>query len=1218
MVSLEHLQNGRYAVLKKLGEGGKGIVFKARDTALDRVVAIKMLKNAVTGEEAYSRFMTEAQAVAKLNHPNIVSIHNIGKEDEKQFFVLEFVDGESLRDIMKTYPEGKCDVQTVLKIAMDICSALQYAHSQEVLHRDIKPENVMITKNGTAKLMDFGLAKMIGQPQVTQEGVIVGTVAYVAPEAALGKSVDSRSDLYSLGAVLYEALSGTPPFSGDDPIKIVFGHIHDHPVALTKLNPKASQTLCGCIMKLLEKDPEKRYQSAEDLLKVLRQISEEYLRETLVPSHKPVTVVPPARPVAARETQLIDRVEEINLLREAVDMTVQGEGGVIFLCGEAGIGKTRLVRELRGYARLRGMQVLYGRCPALFSMDGVPPYVLWSEVLRDYLHAASPEQLHKVVGFYPAEVAKLVPELRQRLPTIPQSLPIGPEHERDRLFEAVSQFITNVSKESPLLVVLDDLQWADQTSLLLTHYLARDIHKTPLLLLGAYRKTDIDEKHPLSPILTELNRERLFQSVRLERMSFNDISEMIKQILEQDDVPKEFCELVYEKTGGNPFYTEEVVKSLKEEETIYHLGNKWAFRDVSKIEFPENVKNIVKARIERLDEQCQNVLTLASLVGNDFTLEAINALTGIEEDELLDLMDKILKTGLIKEREIRGKDVFSFADKVVRDVVYEEISHLRRKKLHSVVGTALEKVYGRKIDEHFGELASHFLESGDKDKALDYFLKAGERAMRIQANSEAISYFQSALKLLEEKEDECKEKAHVLETLGDIKNIVGEYDACLKHWNNALLLQEQLREEKEISKLHVKMARTLWERMGKTEKAKPHHDQALKLLEGKPESSELAWLYVDIAERISMRGHEGLNAARSWAEKALELAKRVDDQEAAAQSYCVLGEILGWQGDTKRLMEYMERALKISLDNNYIDSALFAYLDLAAYCWDYETSFNLSTKAFELAKKVGHLYWMSWIAGRLIEANVGLGNLEKAATIAEDSLALDRKTGNCSHLPRPLLYRGWIYQIMGEWDKSEQLFREALTVSKDLDDSQGMSLSYSRLGSLYSDRGEHAESAEYLVRALEIAEKHELKLWTTGASLQLVIPYIELKEFEKAKKPLEDLSKFVQQYSDQKRTVLRVGFSGAMLLRAEKKWDESIDEFEMILKEWEVMNPRRWDIYEFGRFIYEYARVYLDRNEEGDREKAHSLLNQAMEMFQEVGAKKDIEKVIAKKKLLTA
>ena len=162
--SLEHLQNGRYAVLKKLGEGGKGVVYKARDTVLNRVVAIKTLKSASSSDEGYSRFIREAQAVAKLNHPNIVSIYDIGKENDKQFFVIEFVDGMSLRGLMETYPEGKCDVQTVLRTAIDVCGALQFAHSHGVLHRDVKPENILITQEGVAKLMDFGLAKMLGSP----------------------------------------------------------------------------------------------------------------------------------------------------------------------------------------------------------------------------------------------------------------------------------------------------------------------------------------------------------------------------------------------------------------------------------------------------------------------------------------------------------------------------------------------------------------------------------------------------------------------------------------------------------------------------------------------------------------------------------------------------------------------------------------------------------------------------------------------------------------------------------------------------------------------------------------------------------------------------------------------------------------------------------------------------------------------------------------------
>jgi len=510
----------------------------------------------------------------------------------------------------------------------------------------------------------------------------------------------------------------------------------------------------------------------------------------------------------------------MGVLRMAVDRAVSGEGGVLFVCGEAGIGKTRLARELGVYARLRGMQVLSGRCPVLFRMDGVPPYVLWSEVIKDYLETCTPEQLSGVIGFYPDEVTKLVPELRQKLKDFPQSIPISPEQEHNRLFEAVCQFFTNISKEIPLLVVLDDLQWTDQSSLLLLHYLARGVYKESLLLLGAYRDTYVDKRHPLSVVLTELNRERLLQSVPLKRLSFDDVSAMIERMLEQDGVPKELCGLIYEKTQGNPFFVEEVIKSLKEEEVIYRENGTWEIKQVSSIELPETVKGVIEKRLNRLDDECQHLLTMASFVGKNFSFEALCGVAGVEEDRLLELMEKILKTGLIKERVTRGEVVYSFADVVVKDVVHENVSRLRHKRLHGTVGSALEKAYAEKIDEHLGELAVHFLESGDREKALNYFLDAAKKAAEVYANYEAASYFQSALKLLEEKGDRFQERGRVLERLGDIKNIVGEYDASLEYWNKALLLRTQQQEKKRVARLHRKIANVLC-RVFATEMNKP-------------------------------------------------------------------------------------------------------------------------------------------------------------------------------------------------------------------------------------------------------------------------------------------------------------------------------------------------------------------------------------------------------------
>jgi len=923
--------------------------------------------------------------------------------------------------------------------------------------------------------------------------------------------------------------------------------------------------------------------------------------------------IPSPRPIATKEIPLVDRAEEMNVLKEAVYRAVHGEGGLVLLHGEAGIGKTRLVRELGAYARSRGVQVLYGRCPALFRMDGVPPYILWKEVIKDYLETCTPEQLNRVIGFYPAEVAKLVPELSQKLRAFPQSFPISPEQEQNRLFEAVSQFVTNISREAPLLVVLDDLQWTDPSSLLLLHYLARGLQKTSLLLLGAYRSTDVDDKHPLTPVLTELNRERLPQEVQLKRMSFNDVSEMVRNILEQDDVPEEFCKLVYEKTRGNPFFVEEVVKSLKEEETIYVEDGRWKFKEISAIEFPKTVKNVVKARINRLDEESQNVLTMASFIGNDFTFEAMCSFTGIEKNTLLKLMDKLFKTGLIKERVIRGEGICSFADIIVRDVVYEEVSPLIRKELHGVVGSALEKVYAKTIDEHLGELASHFLESGDKDKALDYFLKAGEKAAGIYANNETASYFQSALRLLEEKEGELQEKERVYERLGDVKKLVGEYEACMKYWNEALLICIGLKEKEKTATLHRKMANILWEDVGDVEKGKQHFDKALKILEAEPENVELARLYEDIAHMHYRVGETP--QAQSWAEKGLELAKKLNALEVIASSFISLGAALTWaRGNWKKAVECHERALKIALDNGYMETASRAYnaLAVALPYEQWERSIECYEKGLELARRVGAVQLVCMIAGNLSAVYLNMGNMDKAVSLQKELAALSRRTGNMPEFANSLLGLGDANIVWGEWDKGEQYIKEALSLSQKLNQHFGISFCYNDLGFLCMAKEDYAKAREFFEKACEDSEKAGAKTRQMYSATWLVWSHIEIGEIEKANKLLNNVRVFAYEVKDKMLIAFAEALEGSML-RSQRKWESSIEHFEKSLQEFESINARQMWIHTFAKaLLWEWARVYMERNQEGDREKARDLLNQALELFQKMGAKKDIEKVEAK------
>jgi tetratricopeptide (TPR) repeat protein/KaiC/GvpD/RAD55 family RecA-like ATPase len=922
--------------------------------------------------------------------------------------------------------------------------------------------------------------------------------------------------------------------------------------------------------------------------------------------------VPSPRPIAAKEVPLVDRVEEMNVLKEAVYRAVHGDGGLVFIHGEAGIGKTRLVRELGAYARSRGVQVLYGRCPALFRMDGVPPYIIWKEVIKDYLETCIPEQLYRVIGYYPAEVAKLVPELSQKLRSIPQSLPISPEQEQNRLFEAVSQFIMNISRETPLLVILDDLQWTDPSSLLLLHYLARGVQKTPLLLLGAYRSTDIDDKHPLTPVLAELNRERLPQEIQLKRMSFSDVSEMIKNILEQEDVPEEFCKLVYEKTRGNPFFAEEVVKSLKEEGAIYLEEGKWKFKEVSAIEFPKSVKNIVKARFSRLDDEYQNVLTFASFVGNDFTLEAMCELTGVEENRLLEIMDGLLKAGFIKHTVTRGEDICSFADIIVRDVVYEEVGPFKRKKLHGVVGSALEKIYAKTIDEHLGELASHFLESGDKDKALDYFLKAGEKATGIYANTEAASYFQSALTLLEEKEREPQERGRVLERLGDIKKLAGEYDACMKYWNEALPLLTEKQDKEKTAVLHRKMANVLWDKMGNAEKAKEHHDACLKIMETELESVENARLYHDMAY-MQWRNGDYVKALAS-AEKALALAEKLNALDVVADACLDLSCVLWFSGNYKKSREYANRGLKTALDNGYLEIAVLAYDRVGGFLppEEYEERLEYFEKGLSLAKKVGDISRQSWFLGDLADIYSLMGKFDKAIALGEEALALDRKVGSIAYTPGFLVALGSAYQMLGEWSKSEQFYNDAVAVSGKLTDSLPKAFTHFYLGWLHFDKEEYTRARELFEEAYKVAES----LGNREAQMQnywfLILTCVELGETGKAENLLDSLQKYALETEGTWHKINEMALR-AMLLRAQKKWDESIELFQKTLREWKSVKADIWNAYLFAKWVLcEYARAHLERNEEGDKEKARDLLNQALEIFQKMGAKKDIEKVEAK------
>ncbi len=267
----------RYKIVEELGRGGMGIVYKAEDNKLKRTVALKLLPPDLTGDsEAKERFIREAQAAAVLEHPNICTIYEVDETEDKTFISMAYVDGQSLRDRVKT---GPLEVAEALDVAIQVSEGLAAAHQQGIVHRDIKSANIMMTKDGQVKLMDFGLAKFTGASMITQEGVTMGTIAYMSPEQAQGQTVDHRTDIWALGVVLYEMLSGQLPFKGENEASFLYSIVHEEPKAIKEISPDIPIEIQKVISRALRKKPESRYQSAVEMGAELKRYQEQIRAE---------------------------------------------------------------------------------------------------------------------------------------------------------------------------------------------------------------------------------------------------------------------------------------------------------------------------------------------------------------------------------------------------------------------------------------------------------------------------------------------------------------------------------------------------------------------------------------------------------------------------------------------------------------------------------------------------------------------------------------------------------------------------------------------------------------------------------------------------------------------------------------------------------------------------------------------------------------------------
>ena len=431
----ESFQDGRYAVKSFLGQGAKKRVYLVDDTRVGRDVAFALITTEGMDDTGRERIRREARTMGQLgDHPNLVQLYDMGEEDGQLYMVLPVMAGGSVDELTRLAPDHQMPPERVIEVARAVCSGLAFAHSKGFIHRDLKPSNVWLTEDGTAKIGDFGLALSATDTRLTQENIAVGTVAYMPPEQALGGDVAERSDLYSLGATLYEMVTGRPPFMGDALEAIIGQHINTPPVSPTWHNAGCPKGLEAIILRLLEKDPARRPESAGAVLDAL-----EELERASTSQWMPVDVSGANVLDSLAGGVFAGRQDEVGQMKDALEHALSGRGRLMMLAGDPGVGKTRTAQELAVFAGLRGARVVWGRC---YEGEGAPPFWPWVQAIRSVAQMAGVEDLRSAMGEGAWDIAEIVPEVRQRLGAMetPPELD-DPEQARFRLFDSMATFL---------------------------------------------------------------------------------------------------------------------------------------------------------------------------------------------------------------------------------------------------------------------------------------------------------------------------------------------------------------------------------------------------------------------------------------------------------------------------------------------------------------------------------------------------------------------------------------------------------------------------------------------------------------------------------------------------------------------------------------------------------------------------------------------------------
>ncbi len=757
---------------------------------------------------------------------------------------------------------------------------------------------------------------------------------------------------------------------------------------------------------------------------------------------------------------LIGRSPDLAVLHLLIEQAKGGRGQVALLCGEAGIGKSRLVTEIKTEAFAQGFQLLQGNC---FPTDRSFPYAPLLDLLRSFFLASSTATIKALVGPFARELAPLLPDVVHLFPdlTVLPPLPsLDPEQEKRRLFVALAHVFLSQAAEQPLLLVVEDLHWSDDTSLEFLQYVARRGATQPLLVLLTYRS---DEVRPaLSHWLAELDREHLGQEVTLTRLTRSETGAMLGAIFAlKRPAQAEFLDTIYNLTEGNPFFIEEILKSLIAAGEISYTDGAWDRKPPGELHIPRSVQDAVHQRSDHLSESARQIVVLAAVAGRRFDFAVMQQVTHHDERQLLTLMKELMAAQLVIEE---SAEQFAFRHALTRQAIYTELLVRERKALHRTIAETMESLYTGALEAHLADLAYHFSEAGVFEKALSYAQQAGEMAQRLYAPRAATEQFTRAIdaasKLpLAPLPALYHARGQAYETLGEFEQARHDYEQALEAAHEA---HDDVAEWQSLLDLGFLWAGRDYQQTG------AYFRQAIERARALADPKLLA-------HSLNRLGNWHLNVeqpqeALRCHQEALATFQALSDQRGTASTLDLLGMASLLSGDLMQSAAYYEQAIVLfrELDKRERLPSSLANLMLCGGIYQTET---------------------------LVPAAVGFAESLQHGELA---LKIAGEIGQRADEAYTLIHMAMLLGPRGEYARALEVAQLGLAIAEDIEHRQWMTAGQRVLGALYLDLLALSEARQHLEQALALAQEIGSWFWIYHASAHLASVCIGLKDLARA------------------------------------------------------------------------------------------------------------------------